>query len=94
MADTLAGILQELVPGWSLNPHSWLLGFSIVAQVLFFYVHQPVVRILMGDEGFDSLTLDMLTDHITRYSLAAIGQGPPVTAGLQASAPSSEEALP
>ena len=83
MADTLAGILQELVPGWSRNPQSWLIGFSIVSQVLFFYVHQPVVRILMGQEGFDSLNLEMLTDHITRYSLAAIGQGPPVTADPQ-----------
>ncbi len=79
MADTLADILRELLPGWSRNQHSWLIGFSIVAQVLFFYIHQPVVRLLMGQEGFDSLTVDLLTDHITRYSLAAIGKGPPVS---------------
>jgi AcrR family transcriptional regulator len=80
MADTLAGILQELVPGWTRNRESWLIGFSIVSQVLFFYVHQPVIRILMGDDGFDSLNVNLLTDHITRFSLAAIGQGLPVSA--------------
>jgi AcrR family transcriptional regulator len=80
MAEMLAGILQELMPGSNWNQRSWLIGFSVVAQVLFYYVHQPVVRILMGPEGFESLTLDVLTDHITRYCLAAIGQGPAVTA--------------
>ena len=29
----------------------WLIGFSIVSQMLFHQVHQPVVRILMGDEA-------------------------------------------
>jgi len=80
MAETLAGILQELLPGSTWNRQSWLIGFSVVAQVLFYYVHQPVVRILMGPEAFESLTLDELTDHITRFCLAAIGQGPPVSA--------------
>src|SRR5262245_57330074 len=94
MADTLAAILQELVPGWSRNQQSWLIGFGIVSQVLFFYVHQPVIRILMGEEGFDSLTLDLLTDHITRYSLAAIGQGPPVTADREPSSPTAAGAVP
>jgi TetR/AcrR family transcriptional regulator, regulator of cefoperazone and chloramphenicol sensitivity len=80
MADTLGAILQELLPGSTWNQRSWLIGFSVVSQVLFYYVHQPVVRFLMGQEAFDSLTLDMLTDHITRFCLAAIGQGPAVTA--------------
>lgn len=80
MANTLAAILQELMPGSEWNERSWLIGFSVVAQVLFYYVHQPVVRILMGPDSFESLSVDMLTDHISRYCLAAIGQGPPVTA--------------
>jgi TetR/AcrR family transcriptional regulator, regulator of cefoperazone and chloramphenicol sensitivity len=79
MAETLAGILQELFPGSSWNRQSWLIGFSVVSQVLFYYVHQPVVRLLMGPEAFDSLSLEELTDHITRFCLAAIGQGPAVT---------------
>jgi AcrR family transcriptional regulator len=81
MAETLAGILQELRPGSTWDRQSWLIGFSIVSQVLFYYVHQPVVRILMGPEAFESLNVEVLTDHITRYCLAAIGQGPPVDHG-------------
>jgi AcrR family transcriptional regulator len=80
MAQSLGEILQELLPGSSWNRQTWLIGFSIVSQVLFHQLHQPVVRILMGPEGFESLNIDVLTDHVTRYCLAAIGQGPPVTA--------------
>lgn len=78
MATTLAGILQELTPGSPWNRQSWLIGFSIVSQVLFYYIHQPVVRLLMGPEEFETLTLNVLTDHITQFCLAAIGHGPPV----------------
>jgi hypothetical protein len=79
MAGTLAGILQELIPGSTWSHRSWLIGFSVVAQVLFYYEHQPVIHILMGSEDYESLNIDLLTDHITRFCLAAIGQGPPVT---------------
>jgi AcrR family transcriptional regulator len=95
MAETLAGILQELLPGSTWNQQSWLIGFSVVSQVLFYYIHQPVVRLLMGPEAFESLTLDALTDHITRYCLAAIGQGPPVTVDEPPAAPLPDKgALP
>jgi TetR/AcrR family transcriptional regulator, regulator of cefoperazone and chloramphenicol sensitivity len=87
MARTLFGILQEMLPGATLNQQTWMIGFSIVGQVLFYQLNQPIVRLLMGQEGFESLTLDVLTDHITRYCLAAIGQGPPITLGQPASAP-------
>jgi hypothetical protein len=79
MANTLGGILQELMPGSTWDQLSWLIGFSIIAQVLFYYENQPVIRLLMGPEGFESLTVDALADHITRFCLAAIGHGPPVT---------------
>lgn len=93
MAETLAGILQELMPGATWNERSWLIGFSVVSQVLFYYIHQPIIRILMGPEGFESLSVDLLTDHITRFCLAAIGQGPPVVAD-KASTTSVEGAIP
>jgi TetR/AcrR family transcriptional regulator, regulator of cefoperazone and chloramphenicol sensitivity len=83
MAKSLAEILQELMPGSGWKQKSWLIGFSVIAQVLFYYVNQPVVRILMGPEGFESLSVDVLTDHITRFCLAAIGQGPAVSANVE-----------
>ena len=33
----------------------------------------------LGEEGFESLTVDGLTDHITRFCLAALGHGEPIT---------------
>jgi hypothetical protein len=56
-----------------------MIGFSVVGQVLFYQLQQPVIRILMGDEGFESLTVEGLTDHITRFCLAALGHGEPIT---------------
>lgn len=89
MAKSLAGILQALMPGSHWNQQSWLIGFSVVAQVLFYHVHQPVVQILLGPEAFPSLTVDVLTDHITRYCLAAIGKGPAVT--MESAMPAATE---
>ena len=92
MAQTLFSILQEMLPGATLNQQTWLIGFSVVAQVLFYQLNQPIVRLLMGQEGFESLTLDVLTDHITRYCLAAIGQGPAVAVDTSA-APAPQGAV-
>jgi len=78
-ADALGVILRELLPDSEWNREGWLIGFSIIAQVLFYYVHQPVIRILIGDEAFETLNIDLLTDHITRFCLAALGKGPAVT---------------
>lgn len=78
MAEALAEILRELLPGAQRNQQTWMIGFSIVAQVLFYHVNQPVIRLLMGEESYGSLSLDGLTDHITQFSLAAIGLAPSV----------------
>ncbi|OYW17242.1 MAG: hypothetical protein B7Z55_12930 [Planctomycetales bacterium 12-60-4] len=56
----------------------WRMGFSIVGQVLFYYVNQPIVRLLIGPEAYEQLTVDILADHVTRFSLAAIGYSPPL----------------
>jgi AcrR family transcriptional regulator len=87
MARTLFSIVQEMLPGATLNQQTWMIGFSVVAQVMFYQLNQSIVRLLMGEEGFESLSLDVLTDHITRFCLAAIGQGPAVTLDQPAAAP-------
>ncbi|MBI1348749.1 DUF1956 domain-containing protein [bacterium] len=77
MADSLRTILAELLPGDMPEPERWQVGFSIVGQVLFYYVHQPIIRLLIGDEAYRNLTVDTLADHVTRFSLAALGQRMP-----------------
>lgn len=79
MAHTLSDVIQELYPQQEWTQQKWMIGFSVVGQVLFYQLQQPVIRILMGDEGFESLTVEGLTDHITRFCLAALGHGEPIT---------------
>ena len=78
MAESLAQILGELFPGADWNRQTWMIGFSVIGQALFYHINQPVVRLLMGPEGYESLTLDALTDHITQFSLAALGHAAPI----------------
>lgn len=80
MAQTLRGIIRELVPGEQTERQGWLIGFSIVSQCLFYKVHRPIAELLVGREEYAKFNIPMLADHITRFSLAAIGQGEPVTA--------------
>ncbi|MBL8830129.1 MAG: CerR family C-terminal domain-containing protein [Planctomycetaceae bacterium] len=80
MAESLWSILGEFIPNAPQDRHGWVVGFSIVGQVLFYYVHQPIVRTLMGDDEFNRLTVTELAEHITRFCLAALGQGPAIQA--------------
>lgn len=75
MADTLREILGELVSPHVSTKQSWMIGFSIVGQCLFYKVHRPVAELLMGRELYRELDLDTLADHISRFSLAALGHG-------------------
>jgi TetR/AcrR family transcriptional regulator, regulator of cefoperazone and chloramphenicol sensitivity len=78
MADTLHDIVRELVPSDVSLEQRWLIGFSIVGQCLFYKVHRPVAELLMGPANYRKLDLDLLADHIGRFSLAALGHGEPV----------------
>lgn len=78
MANTLRGILRDLLPDGMSEEQRWMIGFSIVGQILFYYVHQPVIRLLIGHAGIETFPLDQLADHVTRFTLAAIGAGPAV----------------
>jgi AcrR family transcriptional regulator len=86
MAKSLGAIFDELFPGQHWDRQRWMIGFSIIGQILFHHINQPVVRLLMGEQEFESLTLDVLTDHITRFTLAALGLAPPIELGSTATA--------
>ena len=78
MAVVLKGIVDELMPPGTSEIESFPIGFSIVGQCLFYHVHQPIASRLMGEEQYHLLSIDRLTDHITRFSLAALGYGQPL----------------
>ena len=80
MASALREIVDDLSPGIAETAHDgWPTGFSIVAQVLFYGTYSPIVRLLMGDEAFQRLSVDAIADHITQFTLAALGTGHPPT---------------
>ncbi len=92
MAEALRTILNDLLPADLPEDERWRIGFSTVAQVLFYYVHQPIIRLLTRNPADNVFPLDELADHVTRFTLAAIGAGPPVVAHPKDLATSAEGA--
>lgn len=82
MADVLRSVLVDLVPAELSEMERWQVGFSIVGQVLFYYVHQPIIRLLIGPDAHRAMSVELLADHVTRFSLAALGYHAPVIAGM------------
>lgn len=78
MADNLRSILKDLIGNNVPEERESLIGFSIVGQVLFYFVHQPIIRLLIGEEAYNQLTEEKLAAHIADFSLAALGLAPPV----------------
>lgn len=78
MAETLRLILDDLLPAEMEPDRRWRMAFSIVGQVLFYYVNQPIIRLLVGSQAYADLTVDTLASHVTQFSLAAMGYLPPV----------------
>jgi AcrR family transcriptional regulator len=72
MAEVLGEIIGELLPAELDLPQRHLIGFSIVGQCLFHYVHRPITIELVGPEEFESYSIDVLTEHIFRFSLASL----------------------
>ncbi len=86
MADTLRSILVDLLPAEMSEAERWLVGFSIVGQVLFYYVHQPIIRLLMRD-ATEPPPVTALAEHVTRFTLAALGEVPPLAGRPQNKVP-------
>lgn len=80
MAETLRQIIHELVPGDLAERRGWMIGFSIVSQCLFYKVHRPIAELLVGPDQYSQFNLPLLAEHITQFSLAALGHGEPLTA--------------
>ena len=50
-----------------------LIGFSIIGQCVFHRAFKPIVTLLVGEEEVRTYDADLLAEHITRFSLAALG---------------------
>lgn len=77
--ERLLGILRKVCPGAE-ERRSHALAFSVIGQCLHYKTARPVSERLVGAEGYAALDLDFLTDHITTFTLAALGLSPPFNA--------------
>jgi AcrR family transcriptional regulator len=84
--ELLDGILQELLPPDTPAQQRHLVAFSIVGQCLHFKIHQPIAEHLVGKAECDGYSVERLTDHVTRFSLAALGRACPLGAPADADA--------
>ena len=74
-AHYLREIIGELLPQEMEEIDRIMMCFSIVGQCLYYSAYRPIAESLIGADLYETLTIDRLTDHITRFSLAAIKNG-------------------
>jgi TetR/AcrR family transcriptional regulator, regulator of cefoperazone and chloramphenicol sensitivity len=70
--EVLQNILHELTPAGSPTEALHLTGASIVGQCLHYHHARHVMRLLLGEEEYRRNDLEVLTEHIWRFSLAAV----------------------
>lgn len=74
IALRLRAILTELFPDRE-EPSRLMAGFSVMGQILFYRQNRRVAELIFGQENVDRLTLAGVTDHISRFTFAALGLG-------------------
>ena len=67
-------VLRELLPPRTPEWKLYMTGFSIVGQIRFYVQNRPVIDVLVGEENQTHFDADAIADHITEFSLAALGQ--------------------
>jgi len=72
--EVLDGILEELMPRGAAPEDRHLVAFSIVGQCIHFKLHRPIAELLVGPEELGRHDVERLTEHVTRFTLAALGR--------------------
>jgi AcrR family transcriptional regulator len=76
----LWAVLQELLP--DADPRRVLMtGFSIMGQLLFYRQNRAVAELMFGTDAIEALDVELVTDHVTRFTLAALGHADPIPPG-------------
>jgi AcrR family transcriptional regulator len=69
----LLGILRDLLPPDTPHQKTFMTAFSIVGQCHFYCSHQPIIRLLVGEDEYRRLDVAALAEHITQFTLRALG---------------------
>jgi AcrR family transcriptional regulator len=75
--DRLKQILRQVCPEAD-DLRLGALACSVVGQCLHYKFAAEVTERLLGSEAFAALDVEYLTDHISRFCLAALGLAPPL----------------
>jgi AcrR family transcriptional regulator len=70
--EMLQGILRDLLPADVPAQQAQLIGCSIVGQCLHYHHARNVIPHLVGEEQFRALDVERITEHVWRFSLAAL----------------------
>jgi TetR/AcrR family transcriptional regulator, regulator of cefoperazone and chloramphenicol sensitivity len=70
--DILRGIVGELLGKGTPEMTIRLCSASVVGQAVFFFFQRPIISRLFSDEVWDVSKTGQITDHVTRFSMAAI----------------------
>lgn len=71
--DLLLRVLSELLPEDVSSLKLRQIGFSVVGQCLHYRIARPVVEMLTPPEECELLNLDRIVEHVSEFTLAAIG---------------------
>jgi AcrR family transcriptional regulator len=74
--DCLNRIILRLCPDLD-EQRLHAIVFSVVGQCLHYKLSRSISERLIGTKAFEAMNLDYLTDHITRFTLAALGHDTP-----------------
>lgn len=83
MAMVLHGIVTELSPPGTPLIDIQMTAFSVVGQCLFYRVQEPVARELVGAEQYSRMSVDIIAEHIARFTAAALGRTLPRAAVVE-----------
>jgi TetR/AcrR family transcriptional regulator, regulator of cefoperazone and chloramphenicol sensitivity len=77
MAFGLRAIVRDLLPT-APDTRVLMIGFSIIGQILFYRQNRQVADLIFGKEPVDAISTEMIAEHVTRFTIAALGHGEPI----------------
>jgi AcrR family transcriptional regulator len=78
VADLLQGVLAEVLPPDTPRLERFMTLFSIVGQCIYYSQNRPIARLLLGEEDHARLEPALVAEHVTRFTLAALGLAEPL----------------
>lgn len=78
VSQALQEILNDLVPAEMPTWKRFMIAFSIIGQCIYYAQNRPVAELLVGPEEFKEFDCERIADHVTQFTLAAMGLMQPI----------------